>query len=71
MHKTCELSNCSNIRTAQAPGAQIGYVINNMTRAIFVCQECAFKIMAAPRGTYEITKHKELRILPDRRIIIT
>lgn len=67
----CGLTNCDNLRTPKEPGAEIGYTINNLNRKVLVCQPCAFKIMTAPRGTWEITKHGALRPLPAKPIIIT
>lgn len=71
MRQECGLNNCNNPRTAERPGAEVGYIINNLTRRVLVCNECAFKLMGMPRGTWEITKHRELKPIPARPAIIT
>jgi hypothetical protein len=68
--KTCEFVGCSNSITPQARGARIGYTVNNLNREVHACQECAMKVMTAPRGTFYVSKHREL-ILNLRPTIIT
>lgn len=72
MRNRCQLVNCSNTFGPPAPhGVEVGYVINNLTRRIVVCYSCGEKIVQSPRGTWEITAHKELRPVGARPFIIT
>lgn len=58
----CEFAGCDNIITQQNPGARIGFTVNNLNRELRACSGCATKVLSAPRGTFEITARKELRI---------
>lgn len=66
----CGFKNCNNKITRTDSGAKIGYQINNLNRELVACTPCAMKLMSAPRGTFYVTKHKELKP-NNQRIIIT
>ena len=66
----CEFAGCDNVITQQNPGAKIGYQINNLNRELRACSTCVTKVVAAPRGTFEITARKELKV-NNRPTIIT
>lgn len=69
--KQCGFRNCDNQISRNQPGAKVGFQINNLNKEVLACQECAYKIMVAPRGTWHITKHYELKPIPAKPIIIT
>lgn len=64
----CGLKGCDN---HLGPGAaDVGYEHDGKTKNVRCCSACTWKIMTAPRGTFVITKDKELKPIPAKRIII-
>lgn len=64
MKEVCELKDCSNVL---GPGAAaVGFVIDGDTYQIKTCGFHTGLITTAPRGTWEITKDRELKPIPAR-----
>lgn len=69
MRNRCQIRNCGKQINPQFPGAAVGYVINGLTRQLIACPDCTAKILYAPRGTWEITRYKELKPIVRASII--
>lgn len=69
--ENCGFANCSNRISRNEKGVRVGYQINNLNKELIACMECGMKLMTSPRGTWHVTKFKELKPIPAKPIIIT
>lgn len=64
MKRMCQLKDCLNVL---GPGAaEVGYEIDGKLYELKLCAEHTGYIMTAPRGTWVITKDRELKPIPAR-----
>jgi len=68
-NEKCGLKKCNNLL---GPGAAaIGFEINGKVQEVRVCSNHAWTIMAAPRGTFNITEDRELVKIPAKPLFFT